>query len=296
MEALGSLLFRFLPPLALAVLLGGLAWRLSGLARRPQAAWPPLLPGPRSALGVRARLLGLGLGLGPLWHSSPGHWALAWLTHVCLFLVLAGHLGLFLAPAPAWWPWLATAARLAAQALPLLLLLGIMRRLALPVLRHFSRAEDYLAPGLLLALALSGLALRQPGGGPSPMLAAQARQLLELNPGAWPPLGWLWLHFALALALAFYLPWGKLAHGLLIWAAPAIAQADQAPARPAAWASPPPEPLETPSWGWSPRDYQAFLKDRWAGAGVHRVMGARERAHSLERELQGPGRGGWHGA
>jgi nitrate reductase gamma subunit len=297
MEALGSLLFRFLPPAALAALLGGLAWRLASLARKPQPIRQPLLPGPVGGSGAVARLVGLGLSLGPLWRVNPLLWALVWLTHLCLLLAMVGHLGLLMASPPAWWPWLALVARPAAQALPVLLLMLLMRRLAQPVLRRFSRVEDYLASALLLALALSGLALRPPHPGPAPGLGPLVRELAAFNPGAWPPPGWFWLHFALALALACYLPWGKLAHGLMIWGAPGLGQADtpsaRRKARPPLSPEAPPEDLDQ---GWSREDYRTFLRDRWAGAGVHRVMGARERAHSLERAPGRPGGGGRHGA
>lgn len=299
MEALGSLVFGILPYAALAALLGGCAWRLRGWLATPDP-WPqPLSPAPAGWAGVAGRLIWRTLALPALWRASPGLWALVWLLHLCLLLTFLHHLRLVMQPVPGWLMALRAPARLAGHLLPLLLLLLLMRRLADPALRRLSDWEDYLAPALLLALSLSGLAMASLEQAPLVGIKTLALGLASLHAVPPPPVGLFWLHFLLALVLWFYLPWGKLLHGAGLWLSPSLAQPDSPGRRAPAV---PPEAVvrgqagpEQPAW-WGPEEYRLALKNRWAGAGVHRVMGARERARSLTGRRQWPGPGGDHGA
>lgn len=312
MEALGYMVFRVLPYAALAVCLGGAAWRLWRWWAAPVPWRAPLTPAPARGLGVAGRLIWQALALPALWPASsrPGRlappgkaglWLLVWLLHACLLLTLLHHLRLFMQPVPAWLMALHTPGRLAGHLLPVLLLLLMMRRLANPLLRRLSVWEDYGAPALLLGLSLSGLAMDSLARPSLVQIKGLALGLTHLSPAPWPPLGLFWLHFLLGLALVFYLPWGKLLHGAGLLASPGLSQADSPQAR--LWANPwdaqargselasgQTDQDRQPS-GWGPEDYRAWLKRRWAGAGVHQVMGARQRAESLtgRRDWPGPG-------
>jgi hypothetical protein len=225
---------------------------------------------------------------------------LVWLLHACLLLIFLHHLRLFMQPVPGWLMALHTPGRLAGHLLPLLLLLLLMRRLANPVLRRLSDGEDYLAPGLILAVSLSGLAMDSLARPSLVQIKTLALGLVNLSPEPLPPLGLFWLHFLLALTLLFYLPWGKLLHGAGLLASPGLTQTDSPRAR--LWANPwdgqargaelteAPPAQGQPPW-WTPENYRGWLKRRWAGAGVHQVMGARQRAVSLigQRDWPGPG-------
>ncbi|MBI5522599.1 MAG: hypothetical protein HY910_08230 [Desulfarculus sp.] len=298
MEALGTLVFGILPHAALAVLLGGCAWRLWGWAATPEP-WPqPLTPAPAGRAGVAWRFLWQALAMPALWRANPILWALVWLLHLCLLLTFLHHLRLFVQPVPEWLMALRAPGRLAGHLLPLLLLILLMRRLAGPVLRRLSVWEDYLAPALLLALSLSGLAMHSLERPPLVEIKALALGLVGLRAAPSPPAGLFWLHFLLALGLCCYLPWGKLMHGAGLWLSPGLGQPDSLRSRAAAATGQAatlvqPGPPETSAWG--PEEYRAALKNRWAGAGVHRVMGARERAQSLTGHRQWPGPGGDHG-
>ncbi|MFH1034048.1 MAG: respiratory nitrate reductase subunit gamma [Pseudomonadota bacterium] len=306
MQALGLLLFCILPYAALALCLGGCAWRLWRGVATPLPWRAPLTPAPSGLAGVAGRLAWQALALPALWRGRPAGtgrlawWLLVWLLHACLFLTFVHHLRLVVQPVPAWLMALHTPGRLAGHLLPLLLLLLLMRRLAQPVLRRLSRWEDYLAPGLLLGISLSGLAMDSLARPSLVQIKALTLGLAYLSPGPPPPPGLFWLHFLLGMVLLLYAPWGKLLHGAGLLASPGLTQADSPRAR--LWANPwdaqarGAELAEDeaapgqPPW-WVPTSYRAWLKRRWAGAGVHQVMGARQRAASLtgQRDWPGPG-------
>ncbi len=290
MQALGVTAFSLLTWAVCAVLVLGLVWRLARWARTPIPWRLPLYASGQARAPWPMRLTWQALAWPALWRSSPRRWLLAWPLHACLLLLFLDHLRRwgFLPggwPPAAWAPW-------AGWLLACLLLLLLIRRLATPLSRLLSTWQDYLAPALLLALCLSGLFMAgQVSGGPSGLAGLGGRA--PVGPPAF------WLHHGLGLVFLAYLPWGKLAHGLGLLASPGLTQAalpeggrhsnpwDAQAAGPelADQDLAPGQPL----W-WTQDKYQAALKQRWAGAGVHRVLAARDRQASLaEDRLDGQG-------
>ena len=278
---------------ALAAMGLGLAWRLGRWARTPAPFRFPLAPLARDRTRLGLRLLWQALAWPALWRSSPGLWLAAWLLHLCLLLVLLGHLRHLLPPSPAWLPDPGAAALPAGLLLAALAHLLLMRRLADPLLRRFSNWRDYLSHGLLLAVCLSGL---------YPRLLAGAGS--SWGSPAPTPCAAGWLHYGLGCLWLAWLPWVRLLHAAGPWASPGPSQLalGEGQGHPNPWDDqasgpelsdldlPPGEPL----W-WTPDKYRAALKQRWSGAGVHRVMGAGERRRSLAGKGQDGGEGAGHG-
>lgn len=259
MDAWALFWFRWWPAAALLVLAAGVIWR----GRRGAAA-PGFGELPRPPRGSGLPSLGLAArfrGHAGLNATGPLHWLARQALCAGLALLFLRHLGLAwpaLGREGAWWqPLLAAGGPLTVGAAYALTL----RRLATPLLRRHATPGDYLWPAFGLIVLASGLALARLDGPAWP-----------LAPGAAPGLG-VGLHLVLgwsALALWPWTRWGLGPERLGRWlvrhrpaAAPPAAET------PAAW--------ET----WQPADYHAWLQRRWAGAGVHQVMGAGRRNRSV---------------
>ncbi len=288
MGAVYFTLFRVLPYLTLAWFCLGLVLRLRGLARAPVPFWIALEPLPGRSLGRAGRLFSGAPCFPALWRRAPLLALGATALHLGLLLALAGHLRHFLSPVPAWLYFLAPLGRLGGYLMAAGLVLLCLRRLADPRLLYLSRPADYGLLALLLALALSGLALAH--FAPADPAAVKALALGLLRPwapaGPWP--GWLLgLHLGLALALLAVFPLSKLVHGPEFVLNPVLfpARGSRLPRNPwqAAYVGDAPSQeavLPGEPQPWTRERYCRRLKDYWAGAGTRRVLGARERAAS----------------
>jgi nitrate reductase gamma subunit len=210
-----------LPYLTTLAFAAGLAWRIRrwSLAAAPPAPLFPLPDGTATAWGR------IGVEICLLQGRRPGpsfSWLGPWCFHAALALILIGHLRAVtdfprlwaaLALSPATVDALAAVAGGAAGLLALAsgcFLLG--RRLLLPRLREISQGEDVFALVLLLAVILSGLAMRF--GPPVDLgpVRAYFAALAAFAPGPMPDVPGFAVHFLLAQALAVYAPCGKLLH------------------------------------------------------------------------------------
>jgi nitrate reductase gamma subunit len=293
------LLYHLLPLAALLIFAGGLAWRLRLWLRTPQPWQVALMPAPRRLPGVWARVGREILASPSLWRGQRALWAGSGLFHVCLFLVLAKHLRLVINPVPEWVLWLQAPGAWAGVLLPLTLLYLLARRLADDRLLLLSTRADYLLLALLLALAASGLWLKLGPRVPLEEVKAYLLGMLTLSPQPAPAGGAFALHGLLALALLAVFPFTKLLHGLALFINPVLTQRDSALflRRVNPWDGQVEEgDLESPDLVGGERPfftlgrYEEYLKFRWSTAGVHRVMGAAERAATL------PGQGDGHGS
>ena len=282
-------LWGILPYLSLLALAAGVVWRGWTWGRVPQPwAWP-LTPAPAGPLGGVLRGLRETFLAPRLLVQRPWRW-LVWAgLHGSLALILLRHAGFWLDPPPAWWPWLEQAARGAGVLLLLCLFWLLLRRLLSPQLIYISRAQDYLGPVLMLALALTGLGLAWASQADLAAVGAWARALarLEFPP---PPLpgGLVTGHALLGLLLVAWFPWGRLFHFPAVLLGGILGRGLGGRRRPNPW-----EALHA---GDSPREqalapgdpplatleeYQSHLRRRWARAGSRRVLGAGQRAASL---------------
>jgi len=279
--------FRLLPYAALIIFALGLVYRLRGLARSPVPLRVGLgFRGPGGAAGAR-RQGALAALLASLWRRSPFLALGAMALHLGLFLALLGHLRFFFGTVPPWLYFLTPLSRAAGYFLVAGLVVLLMRRLADPRLWHLSRAIDYALLALLMALALSGLALAhwsQPD--PKAIKALAMGLVMPWTPiGPWPG-ALVCLHLALALVLMAAFPFSKLMHGPELLYNPIIWERSasrlephensweghylgDAPSREAVLpGEPSPLTLE---------DYHRRLKDHWAAQGASQVLSAGQR-------------------
>jgi nitrate reductase gamma subunit len=290
--------YHVLPYAALLVFAGGLGWRVWLWLRAPQPWQVALMPAPSRWSGVWARLGREVLASPSLWRGQRPLWAGSGLFHACLLLVLAKHLRLVVNPVPDWLVWLQGPASWAGALLPLALLYLLARRLSDDRLLLLSTRADYLLLLLLLALAGSGLWLKLGPRVPLEEVKYYLLGLVTLDQRPAPASGALALHGLLALALMAAAPFTKLMHGLAFFFNPVLAQRDSAlfERRVNPWDGQVEQSdleaddlVEGERPFFTPGRYEEYLKYRWSAAGVHRVMGARERAATLPEAGEGHG-------
>jgi nitrate reductase gamma subunit len=219
--ALARTLLPYLPYLTLLVGVLGLTRRLVRWRRAPVAS-APLFPLPPTRTATWRRMAAELCLLRGLHAGDRSLWLGAWPLHVALALLAVGHIRAFV-DFPGLWRVLGLSPeavdRLAgasgdavglvamAACLSLLARRGLVRRV-----REITRPGDVLALLGLIAVIVSGNALRF---GP-PVDLDPVRDyfaaLLRLRPGPLPELPGFAVHFLLAQALFAWAPWSKLLH------------------------------------------------------------------------------------
>lgn len=290
MGVLYIIFFRLLPYAALLWLGLGLYFRLRRLARTPvplRVGMEPLAQGRPARL---RRLWAILFGVVSARQRHPFLSLGAICLHLGLLMALLGHLRLFLNPVPEWLYYLVPLARAGGLVMILGLALLAARRLADPRLWHVSQPADYGVLGLLMAIALSGLAMVH--WSPPDPAAVKTVTLGLLRPwsapGAWP--GWLFCaHLGLVMALFAVFPFSKLMHGPELFLNPIYWQdqvsrlathfnpweSDYTGDAPSRESVLPGEPQP-----WTLGAYRSRLRDHWAAAGTKKVHSASERALS----------------
>jgi nitrate reductase gamma subunit len=211
---------------AAAVLFGGLAYRIYDYARTPAPLKIPTTPAPTTRAGVALRLAREVVLFESLFKASLVTWALGWTFHAALAYELAHHLRYFTEPTPAWvalmhpYPLYAGLALVAALA-------GLwLRRLAVDRVRYVTTPSDHLMLALLIAIAASGLAMKNLAHTDIVAVKSFFLGLMTLEVRALPSDPILALHLALVAALAIIFPFSKLLHAPGIFFSPTRNQAD----------------------------------------------------------------------
>ena len=212
-----------LPYLAAAVFLVGIAWRTLSWLRRP-VLYPLTLVETADCPVCRAASVAGELVLfRSLLRSDRRLWFWAWAMHASLALILGGHV-VGIAALTHQFTWLGTSPQTSERTslvsgvlLGLVLVASLLalldRRLTVPEVKRLSRPAEYFDLGLLLAVALTGLAMR--AGMTHADLAAirgYLGGLLSLRPSLPPVLPLFLVHFGLFNALLLYFPFSKLVH------------------------------------------------------------------------------------
>jgi len=246
------LLGVILPYLAFATFLVGVCWRVALWAASPvpfripttcgqQRSLPWIksarLDNPSSALGAVGRVALEVLLFRSLFRNnraelregsySFGDSRLLWLGglsfHFSLLIILLRHLRLMLHPVPGFIVRLAAVDGFFQVGLPPLLLTDLVlvvslgyllgRRYLNPMLRYISQLSDYLAPLLLLAIALSGILMRHVTKVDLVAVKRFTVGLAALQPVSPDGVGAIfYLHLSLVCALALCFPFSKLMH------------------------------------------------------------------------------------
>ncbi|MHB8900593.1 MAG: respiratory nitrate reductase subunit gamma [Thermoguttaceae bacterium] len=218
-----SFVAHFLPYASVAVFVAGMAWRNWDWLSRPVLMPLALREGP-SGPGSRAAATAWELAFFPsLFRGDRRLWLAAWAMHAALALILVGHVfGIATLATQFTWLGLSVDAserlsmsigRTAGLLLALALLALLIRRGWSPVARRLSRPGEYFDLALLLAIAVSGLAMRSTRAGTDLVdVRAYLAGLAMFRPAPFPHDALFLLHFLLVNALLLYFPFSKLVH------------------------------------------------------------------------------------
>jgi nitrate reductase gamma subunit len=221
-----TITFALLFYLAAAVLAVGLVSRVADYARTPAPLKIPTTPAPTTRTGVVLRLTREVLFFESLFKANLWTWAAGWVFHVSLALVLARHLRYFTEPVWGWVVFIQPFGVLAGLTMVAALAALAARRLWVERIRYISTPSDHLMLWLLIAIALSGLALKHVA---HTDIVAVKMFFLGLMRFDWQPLpadGVLYLHLALVVLLMLVFPFSKLLHAPGVFFSPSRNQVD----------------------------------------------------------------------
>ncbi|MCX7893450.1 MAG: respiratory nitrate reductase subunit gamma [Burkholderiales bacterium] len=223
---------------ATAVLVAGLAAKIALYARTPAPLKIPTTPAPASRGGVALRMFREVALFESLFRANKWTWLFGWMFHVALLLVLVRHLRYFIEPV---WGLVALAqpAGVYAGFAMVAGLAGLWgRRFLVERIRYISTWSDHLMLALLVAIGVSGLAMKYLARTDIVAVKAFMLGLLRFD---WQPLPadpLLLVHLALVALLMAVFPASKLVHAPGVFFSPTRNQADDPRERRhvAAWA------------------------------------------------------------
>ncbi|MCC7327440.1 MAG: respiratory nitrate reductase subunit gamma [Burkholderiales bacterium] len=211
---------------AFLVLVLGTGYRIYGYLRVPAPLKIPTTPAPTTRGGVVLRLTREVLFFESLFKAGLWLWLCGWLFHAGLALVLARHLRYFTEPVWAWVVFLQPFGIYAGFALAAGLAGLWLRRVFVARVRYISTPSDHLMLALLLAIALSGLAMKF---GAHTDIVAVKRFFLGLMYFDVQPLPadlLLYAHLVLVVLLMLVFPFSKLLHAPGVFFSPSRNQVD----------------------------------------------------------------------
>jgi nitrate reductase gamma subunit len=218
--------FALLFYIATAVLVAGLAARIIVYAKAPAPLKIPTTPAPTTQSGVVFRMFREVVFFESLFKGNLWIWALGWLFHVSLALVLLRHLRYFTEPV---WGWVVFVQPFGIYA-GLAMVAGLAglwaRRFLVERIRYISTFSDHLILALLLLIAGSGLMMKFVAH--TDIVAVKAF-FLGLMVFDWQPLpadAPLYVHLTLVAALMIVFPYSKLLHAPGIFFSPTRNQTD----------------------------------------------------------------------
>jgi len=211
---------------ATAILVVGVALKIAQYARIPVPLKIPTTPAPMTRGGVVWRMLREVTLFESLYRANKWIWLFGWLFHVALALVLARHLRYFIDPV---WGLIEIAQPFGVYA-GFAMLAGLAglwaRRFLVERIRYISTVSDHLMLALLVAIAVSGLAMKFVVR--TDIVAVKAF-MLGLMVFDWQPLPAdpvLLVHLALVAALMAIFPASKLLHAPGVFFSPTRNQVD----------------------------------------------------------------------
>jgi len=211
-----------------AVLVVGVALKLRGYLRTPAPLKIPTTPAPTTNGGVALRLAREVVLFESLFRSSKWTWIFGWTFHAALLLVLLRHLRYF--QQPVWEPIVLVQPFGTYAGIAMVLALAGLwaRRWLVDRVRYISTPSDHLHLALLIAIGLTGLAMRFARH--TDIIALKTFTLglarAHLQPLPTDPV--LLVHLALVALLMAIFPISKLMHGPGLFFSPTRNQADTA--------------------------------------------------------------------
>ncbi len=223
-----SVIFAILFYAATLLLMVGVAHKIALYARTPAPLKIPVTPAPLTRAGVVWRMTKEVTVFRSLFFSNKWIWLFGWMFHVALALVLARHLRYFTEPVWGWVVLIQPFGKYAAFAM-IAGLAGLWaRRFLVDRVRYISSLSDHLMLALLMAIALSGLAIKYLSHTDIIDIKAYMLGLMYFD---WQPLpadAFVLLHFALIIVLMVIFPISKLLHAPGMFFAPTRTQVDDA--------------------------------------------------------------------
>ncbi len=221
-----TLIYAALFYAATAMLVVGTALKIRSYARTPAPLKIPTTPAPTSNAGVAVRLTREVLLFESLFKASRWTWLFGWMFHAALAAVLLRHARYFQQPV---WT-VVEAAQFIGTYAGFALVAGLAglwaRRRWVDRVRYISTPSDHLHLALLLAIGLSGLAMRFVAH--TDIVALKAFMLglmrFDLQPLPGDPL--LLLHLTLVALLMIIFPISKLLHAPGLFFSPTRNQVD----------------------------------------------------------------------
>lgn len=223
-----TIIFACLFYAATAMLVGGLAFRIADYARTPAPLQIPITPAPLTRTGVVMRMAREVVLFSSLYRANKWIWLFGWMFHVALLLVLLRHLRYFTEPV---WGVVELVQPFGLYA-AFAMIAGLgglwARRFLVERIKYISTISDHLMLALLLAIGLSGLAMKYVTH--TDIVAVKAF-MLGLMVFDWQPLPddpALLIHLFLVAMLMTIFPLSKLLHAPGVFFSPTLNQIDNA--------------------------------------------------------------------
>jgi nitrate reductase gamma subunit len=221
-----SLFFAILFYVATALFVGGLAYKIYDFARTPSPLKIPTTPAPTTTGGVVFRMLREVVFFESLFKGNLWTWALGWMFHLGLALVLMRHLRYFTEPV---WTWVALIQPFGLYA-GFLMAAGVAglwaRRFLVERIRYISTPSDHLMLALLLLIAASGLGMKFMMHTDIVAVKTFFLGLLMFDIQPLPAHPGLYIHLLCVALLMIVFPFSKLLHAPGIFFSPTRNQAD----------------------------------------------------------------------
>lgn len=211
-----------------AILLVGVALKIRTYMRTPAPLKIPTTPAPTTKRGVALRLTREIVFFESLFRSSKWTWIFGWTFHAALLLVLLRHVRYFQQPVSSLIVFVQPFGMYAGFAMVLGLAGLWARRFLVDRVRYISTISDHLHLALLLAIGLTGLAMRWVKHTDIVALKEFTLGLLRLEIHPLPTDPVLLVHLALVALLMMVFPISKLMHAPGLLFSPTRNQADTA--------------------------------------------------------------------
>lgn len=212
--------------LATAVLVGGLALKIRQYWTTPAPLKIPTTPAPTTNTGVAFRLAREVVLFESLFKANKWIWVFGWVFHAGLLLVVLRHVRYFVNQVPEVVTLIQPFGIYAGFAMVAGLLGLFARRIVVPRIRYISAPSDYLMLVLLLAIGMSGLAMKFVAHTDIVAVKAFFIGLMTFNLQPLPADPVLLVHLTLVAVLMIIFPFSKLLHGVGLFFSPTRNQAD----------------------------------------------------------------------
>lgn len=219
-------LFAIFFYLSTLVFVVGLFQRIRGYVNTPAPLKIPTTPAPTTTGGVVLRMTREVVLFESLFKANLWTWALGWLFHASMALVVLRHLRYFTDPV---WGWVAFIQPFGMYA-GITMLLGLcglwMRRLFVERIRYISTPSDHLMLLLFIGIAASGLMMKFAVHTDVIAVKSFFLGLMHLNIQPLPENALLYVHLSLVCTLMVIFPISKLLHAPGVFFSPTRNQTD----------------------------------------------------------------------